>query len=167
MPPAERGADRTQTLNILYLTAGNTARSEIVVNCLSTLLAQWQVDTVITCSISITLDRNLTVGIVLQYTGKLSQISLCAAAESRTVSWEEDTRSKCYLNGRQAIGIFYSLNLCILHLFSLSLHLIHVLSDEVTSTATNSCTDSSTYESTGTTMAIVEQSTNESTQSCT
>ena len=92
-----------------------------------------------------TININRQKVVVLQCIRELSQSALRRSVEVSLVCSKKDTRIESNLNSLKTICILNLLYLCILNLLSLLGYLIHMTTNNSTSTSTYSTTNCSTY----------------------
>ena len=89
---------------------------------------------------------HVAVVVLVQHAGKLSQRVLGRSTQISLTCGEENTRVEGHLHGIQTVLVLHFLHLGVLHLLSLSLHLVHLLADQGTCRSTdstaNDCADS-------------------------
>ena len=165
----------TETINTLNLGAGHAealqirrngigaAQREILV-LLDALLGGGVFPAGI---VGVALDGYVAAGVVVQHLGKLGQRGLGLGSECGRTGGEENTGVEGHLHSLQTVGVGHRLYLGVLHSFSLSLGLVHLLADDDTSTRTNSSANSSTNSGVAGNLTYdsTEQSTTASTDS--
>src|SRR3712207_60550 len=107
---------------------------------------QWNVDTVITGCVSVTVNINVALVVIFQYGRELCQFALALCVEHRLVGGKENTAVECHLNSLQTVSVGYFFNFGVLHLgCSFGSDFIHVATNDGSGTGTYGGSDGCAY----------------------
>src|SRR3712207_9055219 len=127
----------TLTGYVLQLSGANTTALQVSGNALHDALPIWNVDTVITGCVSVTVNINVALVVIFQYGRELCQFAFALCVEHRLVGGKENTAVECHLNSLQTVSVGYFFNFGVLYLgCSFGSDFIHVATNDGSGTGT-------------------------------